>query len=327
VALFLDVHPLGNFTKKELEDTLESIPDKYGVQVLQMLFNEKENILYCVCEAPDVNSIKNHHKTFDVSCDSIVEIDQIQSESLIQSSILKKIEQNLIRENKLLSKQIDEKNHELIKTERLATIGMMSSRIAHDLKNPLTIIQTYADILTPEILSKLDPKDREKWFRLQTSIHDMDRIIEDVLDFARTSALKKSKTSFLRLLKLSINHVHIPIGVVIHMPENDITFSCDARKMEGVISNLLSNAVYAINGHGEISIRIFSDSDFIEIQIEDSGPGISESNLDRIFEPLFTTKKTGTGLGLVICKSIVEQHGGTIFVANNPTTFTLKLPI
>ena len=91
MTLFLDVHPLGNFTKKELEESLEDIPDEYGVQVLQMLFNEKENILYCLCDAPDADSIKNHHKTFDVSCDSIVEIDQIQSESLIPSSVLKKL--------------------------------------------------------------------------------------------------------------------------------------------------------------------------------------------------------------------------------------------
>jgi signal transduction histidine kinase len=58
----------------------------------------------------------------------------------------------------------------------------------------------------------------------------------------------------------------------------------------------------------------------------DSGPGVSDENMNKIFEPMFTTKKTGTGLGLVICKSIVEQHGGTITVSNKPTTFTVKLP-
>ncbi len=70
-----------------------------------------------------------------------------------------------------------------------------------------------------------------------------------------------------------------------------------------------------------------ADSEFVTIKVRDSGPGIPKEHLERIFEPMFTTKKTGTGLGLVICKSIIEQHGGSISVSNKPTTFTIKLPI
>ena len=70
-----------------------------------------------------------------------------------------------------------------------------------------------------------------------------------------------------------------------------------------------------------------SDKEFVTIKIQDSGPGIPEENIGKIFEPMFTTKKTGTGLGLVICKSIIEQHGGSIEVSNKPTTFTIKLPL
>jgi len=93
------------------------------------------------------------------------------------------------------------------------------------------------------------------------------------------------------------------------------------------MSNILSNSVAAVDGQGEIDVSLSSDPEFITIQIKDSGPGIPDENLEKIFEPMFTTKKTGTGLGLVICKSIVEQHGGTISVSNKPTTFTIKLPI
>ncbi|NIU00658.1 MAG: sensor histidine kinase, partial [Nitrosopumilaceae archaeon] len=74
-------------------------------------------------------------------------------------------------------------SEELVRSERLATIGTMSSRIAHDLKNPLTVIQTYADMLNATILETLSPTERDRWFRIQTSITDMQRIIEDVLDF------------------------------------------------------------------------------------------------------------------------------------------------
>ncbi len=92
------------------------------------------------------------------------------------------------------------------------------------------------------------------------------------------------------------------------------------------MSNLINNAVHALDGQGEIEITSSSDSKNVIIQVKDSGPGIPDENLEKIFEPMFTTKNTGTGLGLVICKSIIEQHGGSISVNNNPTTFTIKLP-
>ena len=240
---------------------------------------------------------------------------------------LSKIQKNLLKQNETLLSEVESKTAELVKSERLATIGTMASRIAHDLKQPLTIMHTYADMLTPEILLKLNYKDKEKWFRLQNSILDMNRIIEDVLDFARTSEIKKKKVSLLRILKLSLNHVRSNYGIVINLPENDVSLSCDPRKIEGVISNLLNNAVQELDGQGEIDVTISADSEFVTIQVMDSGPGIPEENLEKIFEPMFTTKKTGTGLGLVICKSIIEQHDGSISVSNKPTTFTIKLPI
>ncbi|MCH7560837.1 MAG: HAMP domain-containing histidine kinase, partial [Thaumarchaeota archaeon] len=166
-----------------------------------------------------------------------------------------------------------------------------------------------------------------KWLRLQNSIFDMNRIIEDVLDFARTTVIKKKKSSLLSILRLAINHVKSSYGIEINLPENDISFRCDSRKIEGVISNLLNNAVQSLDGQGEIDVAISSDSEFVTIHVRDSGSGIPDDLLEKIFEPMFTTKKTGTGLGLVICKSIVEQHGGSISVSNKPTTFTIKLPL
>ncbi|MFB5633117.1 MAG: nitrogen regulation protein NR(II) [Nitrosopumilus sp.] len=250
----------------------------------------------------------------------------ISKEKEIQQRLLK-MEDDLLKQNVTLLSQVEKKSEELVKSERLATIGTMASRVAHDLKNPLTIIHTYADMLTPEILAKLDPQDREKWFRLQTSVLDMNRIIEDVLDFARTSEIKKKKTSFLSILRLAMNHVKTSYGIIINLPDSDFSVKCDARKMEGVMSNLLNNAVQAVDGQGEVDVELSSDSNNITIKVKDSGPGIPENDLEKIFEPMYTTKTTGTGLGLVICKSIVEQHGGTISVSNKPTTFTVTLPL
>jgi len=250
----------------------------------------------------------------------------ITSQKEIEERLLD-LEQKLMIQNEDLMSIVQEKSRDLVKSERLATIGTMASRVAHDLKNPLTILHTYAEMLTPEIISKLDSKDKEKWFRMQNSIFDMNRIIEDVLDFARTTEIKKSQTSFLNTLKLAMNHVKSSYGIVINLPEKDFKINCDARKIEGVLSNMINNAVQALDGKGEIDIETESDSEFLTIKIKDSGPGISDKNLDKIFEPMFTTKTTGTGLGLVICKSIIEQHGGMISVTNKPTTFTIKLPL
>ncbi|WP_297592607.1 ATP-binding protein [Nitrosopumilus sp.] len=250
----------------------------------------------------------------------------ITKEKEIQEKLLK-MEQQLITQNEQLLSEIKNKTEDLVKSERLATIGTMASRIAHDLKNPLTIIHTYSEMLTPEILSKLDSKGKEKWIRMQSSILDMNRIIEDVLDFAKSTEIKKSPNSLIRIMKLALNHVDTSYGVKINFPENDVSIKCDSRKMEGVFSNLLSNAVEAVNGNGEIDISISSDSEHVLIQVKDSGPGIPEKDMAKIFEPMFTTKNTGTGLGLLICKSIIEQHGGTISVSNKPTTFSIKLPL
>lgn len=250
----------------------------------------------------------------------------ITREKQMQEKLLH-VEKQLMQQNLSLAAKVAMKSSDIVKNERLATIGTMASRIAHDLKNPLTILHTYADMLTPEILSKLDSKDKEKWFRLQNSIFDMHRIIDDVLDFARTSEINKKKVSFLSILRLSMNHVRSSYGIVIKLPENDVTLNCDRRKIEGVMSNLINNAVYALDGQGEIVISLSSKSEFVTIKVKDSGPGIPDENMEKIFEPMFTTKNTGTGLGLVICKSIVEQHGGSISVSNNPTTFTITLPL
>ena len=240
---------------------------------------------------------------------------------------LSEMQKQLIQQNVNLINEVEDKTAELVKSEQLATIGTMASRIAHDLKQPLTIMQTYADMLTPEIISKLDYKDKERWFRIQNSILDMNRIIEDVLDFVRTSEITKSASSFSRIVNLAMNHIKFSYGIKIQLPENNVSINCDARKIEGVMSNLLNNAVQALDGQGEINVTISSDSKFVTIKVKDSGDGISDKNMGKIFEPMFTTKKTGTGLGLVICKSIVEQHGGTISASNKPTTFTVKLPV
>ena len=110
------------------------------------------------------------------------------------------------------------------------------------------------------------------------------------------------------------------------MPENDIEFLFDKDKIDVVFDNLITNAKQAMKNGGKITLKLSESNDQVKILVEDSGPGIPNDVLPKIFEPLITTKQSGTGLGLASVKSIIEQHGGTISVKNNPTTFTIVLP-
>ncbi|MGY5150936.1 MAG: hypothetical protein ACW9XA_01525 [Candidatus Nitrosopumilus sp. bin_6a] len=126
MPIFLDMHALGSYSKEQLIPGLENESDEFGVIVHQMVFNEKEDFLHCICSAPDIESIQKHHAKFNVKCDKIFPIDQIMTD----------------------------KN---IKDEKLKSIGELSSRIAHDIRNPLSVIQSSVDILQskyPEIHEK-----------------------------------------------------------------------------------------------------------------------------------------------------------------------------
>ena len=117
-----------------------------------------------------------------------------------------------------------------------------------------------------------------------------------------------------------------PPGVEINKPSTDVQINCDSRKLEAVFSNLIINAIQAMDENGEVTIRVKDLGSSIQMEFQDTGPGIPPVVLPKIFDPLFTTKQTGTGLGLSICKNIVEQHGGTITARSNPTVFVIRLP-
>ncbi len=214
---------------------------------------------------------------------------------------------------------------EKLKSEKLATIGELAARIAHDLRNPLSVIKNVCQIMKLQN-TLADEKTKEYFLKMETSIQRMSHQIDDVLNFIRTTPLKKDVVSINDVIKKSIEDLEIPPGITIILPQNDEKINCDEQKLRTVFANIILNAVQAMDGYGQVTIRITGHAKFIDIEISDSGPGILEESLQKIFEPLYTTKQTGTGLGLSTCKNIVEQHGGTISIKNNPTTFIISLP-
>ena len=234
--------------------------------------------------------------------------------------------EELVKQNENLTQLVKEKTNQILKQDRLSTIGSMASRIAHDLRNPLSIIQMSSELLKMDLEKHMDDKMKLQCSSLQNAITEINRIIGDVLDFARTTDLHLQTNSVSSILNNCISNIVIPKDVSIDLPNNDVQINCDARKLQAVFSNLITNSIQSINNIGHIKISLFDSNEKIVLSFEDSGSGVPEDILPKIFEPLFTTKTDGTGLGLSICNLIVKQHGGSISVKNNPTTFTIELP-
>ena len=210
--------------------------------------------------------------------------------------------------------------------DKLVHIGELTSRITHDMRNPLTVIINYSTMIRKNSRNKFDKKSLDQLALIETEARKMYRQMEDVLNYVKLPPLKLQNHSLHDILKKVIENIQTDDDVEIQLPKNNPQIICDIDKLEIVFVNLITNAIEAINGTGSININAKTTTDDVIVEIEDSGPGIAEEDLDKVFEPLFTTKQSGTGLGLSSCKNIIERHRGTISVKNNPTTFTIKLP-
>jgi len=229
-----------------------------------------------------------------------------------------------IRSNQRNINKITKLNEDLLKSEKLSAVGQLASRLAHDIRNPISVIKNTVEIAKNN--KTLDEKTISQLDRIDRAASKINYQISDTLDFVRTTSLQIKENSIKQILSLIVDRIEKPSTVTINLPESDHIVKCDAEKLEVAIANLVTNSIQAMDGEGTINITVSDQDKFHIIEIEDSGPGIPEELLQKIFEPLFTTKPKGTGLGLATVKNIIEQHGGTIYVKNKPTTFTISLP-
>jgi two-component system sensor histidine kinase HydH len=251
--------------------------------------------------------------------------------SKLAQDLKKNLERVVLKEKELelqrdqLERQINEKTDELLKSQKLAIIGELASRMAHDLKNPLSTIKNVVELI--ESKPKLRIEEKLVYYgKLHRAIERISHQVDDVLEYGKSTQLKLQTCNITQLIKRVIEDNNFPNDVKINVENADVKMNVDLTKMDAVMTNLLVNAAQAIGNKGTINVRIIDDGANVMIAVEDSGPGIPQDQLTKIFEPLFTTKQTGTGLGLSICKKIVEQHGGNITAKNNPTTFIIRMP-
>ena len=212
------------------------------------------------------------------------------------------------------------------KKEKLSVIGQLSSNIAHDIRNPLGTIKNSGVIIGKENNDENKTISRELK-RINLSVRRISHQIEEVLNYVRTTPTVLHPNSINQTIQEAIDVVDIPSNVKIDIPKDDVTLSFDHEKILVVLVNIILNAVQSIGEKdGHILIKLNEAPKDILLEIQNSGPDIPPEDLEHIFDPLFTTKLEGTGLGLSSCKNIIEQHGGSIKAASDPVVFSIRLP-
>ena len=213
-----------------------------------------------------------------------------------------------------------------MKLERFAIIGKMGASIAHDLRNSLTVIKGSLDILDMKNLIKDEDIARKQQEKIQKSVGEIEYLTKDILSYSQMRENKKEEVELAEIINDTIKTLEIPDKIKVEVSDKKIKIVIDKIKIQTVISNLIGNAIDAIEDKGTISIKLYESPLEVTLAVRDSGKGFSSKEIEKIFDPLYTTKMKGTGLGLASCKRIIEEHGGKIEVKRNPTSFIITLP-
>jgi signal transduction histidine kinase len=254
------------------------------------------------------------------------------------------LEQSLRHYYEQLEEEVDNRTRDLaqvqeklIRSERLAAVGELASGVGHELRNPLNVIRNCAYLLTMSLSEKNDEEAVNTLKVLDKQIDIANKIVTDLLDFTRITPPSQVKVDIKNIINESLSWITVPPQVQVNTNLNGHSqpVRTDPEQISRVFANIISNAVQAISSpslekDGELNIDTGEKNGFLWVKFRDNGSGIKKENLEKIFEPLFTTKPKGIGLGLAISKRLVEQNGGSIEVtsqAGRGTTFTVKLPI
>ena len=228
-----------------------------------------------------------------------------------------------------------EAQEQLIRSEKLAAIGQLASGVGHELRNPLGAIQNAAFYVRRRIaktdLPTSEPRVVEFLNIIDDEVNAATKVITDLLGFSRVAKPTVSPVSIAGVIKDALRYTPVPENVELtkDIDNNLPIVMVDADQIRQVFLNVALNALQAMPEGGRLNIRASGKGKFVEVEFADTGGGIPESIMNKIFDPLFTTKAKGVGLGLSVCKTILERHEGDIRVVSKVgkgTTFTLSLP-
>ncbi|MFO7964089.1 MAG: ATP-binding protein, partial [Desulfobacterales bacterium] len=225
--------------------------------------------------------------------------------------------EGIIRQRALERLKLEEN---LNRAKHLSSLGEMTAGISHEIRNPLGIIKSSAELLKKK-MNTLDPKNKIPNIIIEESGR-LNNIITDFLNYARPKSPVYVECRIEDILEKNLTFLKPQIdkkGYIIktYIADSLPRLSADADMLYQAFLNVLINAMQAMPNGGEIQIEARASDNLLFVVFEDEGPGIDSENIEKIWDPFFTTKETGTGLGLGIVKNIVEAHGGTIDIRNN----------
>ena len=231
------------------------------------------------------------------------------------------------------NQQLREAEATVRRSERLAALGQLSAGLAHEIRNPLSTIKTSAEMLAQNVPLENALAHEMAGF-ISSEVDRTNSLVTRFLDFARPLAVRLDKTDLAQLIDRAVADVEKhspPLDVAIYKNyAPDIPpFLLDGQLMERVFYNLLLNAAQASPSQGTVTVKTRQFDGTVEVDVIDRGPGIEPKHLENIFNPFFTTKSTGVGLGLAIVSKIVDEHGGKIAVESEPgegSIFRVYLP-
>jgi len=219
----------------------------------------------------------------------------------------------------------------LLKSERLATIGELAAMVGHDLRNPLTGITGATYYLEKKERSRLSETGKEMLQLINEDIRRSDKIINDLLEYSKEIRLEPFQTDAKSTTETALKLVRIPKKIhVVNSAKREPKIELDVDKMRRVLVNLIRNAVDAMPEGGTLRIASRKSNGNLEISVTDTGAGMTSEVVKNLWNPLYTTKAKGIGLGLPIVKRFVEAHGGCISVetkVGKGSIFTVTLPI
>jgi len=234
------------------------------------------------------------------------------------------------------NEELKETQEQLIRSERLAAIGQLAGGVGHELRNPLGAIKNAVYYVKGKMakseLGQKEPRVLEFLDIMDDEINSSNKIINDLLGFSRVGKPSVSPTRIEKVIEDALSRTPIPENIELTkkldtaLPEVEI----DPDQIQQVLVNIITNAVQAMPDGGKLTIGAREEKKSLEMEIADTGGGVPEEATDKIFDPLFTTKAKGIGLGLAVCKSIIDRHEGHIEVKSKVgkgTTFRIKLPL
>jgi len=231
------------------------------------------------------------------------------------------------------SLQLIETQEKLLRQEKLAAIGSLATGVAHEINNPAAIIRGNVEILQMSLAA--DASEREEAAEIMKQVERISRITQNLLNFSREQNIKPQPVDLPALLdeileQLSHQVEISEITVSTHFAADLPAVEGDYERLQQVFTNILLNAAQAMEGKGTLHLSGSVHDDWIQIRIADSGPGMDKAIQKKIFNPFFTTKNTGTGLGLSVSYGIVRAHGGLISVSSpegHGAVFQVDLPL